>query len=269
MFHGVDDEFGDDDPDRHGAVGIDLHLVGREGQQLADTLAFGRVADVVDQRAQVLPERNRLDVVRRVEPAMHLRDRQDPPVGLAERLARFRAGRRGGLHVQECADELQTVADPVVDLVQQHLAFRRQCFEPVTRVAHRAVGSPLFEALTRIRQGRADRPLERVDAIGAEVLDHAARRSGRQGRGSDPRLARADEHDDGRPVGEGQDCVEHGRGSRTACKPEIERHDIDSALAQPGEPDRRADGQRDVEASRLELTLDKPVQNRIVIDQKQ
>ena len=53
---------------------------------------------------------------------MHLRDRGDAAHRVGERRLDVVLGRRIGLQMQQRGDDLQRVADAVVDLAQQHLA---------------------------------------------------------------------------------------------------------------------------------------------------
>ena len=64
---------------------------------------------------------------------MHLRYRGDTPHGVGQRRLYAVLGRGIRLQVQQRRDDLQRIADAVVDLTQKHLAVGRKSRETVTR----------------------------------------------------------------------------------------------------------------------------------------
>ena len=64
---------------------------------------------------------------------MHLRYRRDPPHGVAQRRLDVVVVAGIGLQVQQRCNDLQAIANAVVDLAQQHFALRRQRRVAITR----------------------------------------------------------------------------------------------------------------------------------------
>ena len=67
---------------------------------------------------------------------MHLGDGHDAGGGIEQRCLHFLARIGLALHLQHCRDELQRVADAVVDLLQQDCAFLGERLEAVARPPH-------------------------------------------------------------------------------------------------------------------------------------
>ena len=84
VFHRVHHQLVDDDADRDRAVGIDLDGSRLQGQP-RHLVALGGAAEILEQRVEILVQQHALEVVRGVEPAVHLRDRGDPAHGIGER----------------------------------------------------------------------------------------------------------------------------------------------------------------------------------------
>ena len=84
VFDGVHHELVDDDADRDRAIRIDLDRLGLQ-RQPRHPVAFGRTPQIFQQRIEILVEQHALQVVRGVEPAVHLRDRCDAAHRIGER----------------------------------------------------------------------------------------------------------------------------------------------------------------------------------------
>ena len=84
VFHRVHHQLIDDDADRHRAVGVDLDRLGLQ-RQPRHLVAFGGTPEVFQQCLEILVEQHAFQVMRGVEPAVHLRHRGDPAHGVGQR----------------------------------------------------------------------------------------------------------------------------------------------------------------------------------------
>ena len=84
VFHRVHHQLVDDDADRHRAVGIDLDRLGLQ-RQPRHPVALGRPSQILEQGLEILVQQHAFEVVRGVEPAMHLGDRGDAPHRIGQR----------------------------------------------------------------------------------------------------------------------------------------------------------------------------------------
>ena len=163
---------------------------------------------------------------------MDLGDGEHAAIGFGQRLARLGRGRAVRLKVQEGRDELERIADPVVDLAHQHLALGRERLEPVARLDDGPVGRLLLAPEPPPRDGGADRGFEEFDELSPDILDDIVDRPGLERRDRDPALVRAGDEDHGRRIRQRPDRVEHVEpvAPRHVM---IERHRIDPALGDP------------------------------------
>ena len=96
VFARVGDEFGDDHAQRHRLVGRQADRFGDEVQRVRAIVARQRFVEFVDQRLQVIVHVDAFDVVRRIQPAVDLRDRADAALRIVQR------GARGGVAERAC-----------------------------------------------------------------------------------------------------------------------------------------------------------------------
>ena len=75
VFDRVHHQFVDDDADRDRAIRIDLDRLGLQ-RQPRHPVAFGGAPEILEQGVEILIEQHAFQVVRGVEPAVHLRHRR-------------------------------------------------------------------------------------------------------------------------------------------------------------------------------------------------
>ena len=164
VFHGVHHQLIDDDADRHRAVGIDLDRLGLQCQP-RHPVAFGGPPEVLQQGVEILVQQHALEIVRGVEPAMNLGHGGDPAHRIGQRRLDVFLAARIGLQVQQRGDDLQTVADAVVDLAQQHLALGGERGIAVARGMDLGLGVVAGFLNPRLPQRAVDGNLQQGDEI--------------------------------------------------------------------------------------------------------
>ncbi len=199
---------------------------------------------------------------------MHLGDGQHAAIGVEQGIPGLGRGRSIGLEMQECRDQLQAVADPVVDLAHQHLTLCRQGLEAIARLDDGAVRRLLLPPETDARDRGSDRGLEQFHELPADILDDVVGGAGLEGRDRDATLAGAGHEDHGRRVRQGPDGVEDVEpiAPRHVM---IERHGVEAAFGQAGQPDIPIRHDLDAVAEAPELTLDEPGEAGIIVDVEQ
>ena len=166
---------------------------------------------------------------------MDLCDRRDAAHRVGERRLDVFLGRRTGLQMQQRGDDLQRVADTVVDLAQQHLALGGERGKTVARGMDFGLGLVARLLQRRLPQRAVDRDLEQGDEIAVDVLDQVVGGAGLQ-RGDRDRgiLRRRDEHHR-RRVRDLQQLLQRLQ----PVEPRhvlVERDHVDAALRNPFEP---------------------------------
>ena len=111
---------------------------------------------------------------------MHLRHRGDPPHGVGQRRLDVVLGARIGLQMQQRGDDLQRVADAVVDLAQQHLALGGERGVAVARGMDLGLGVVAGLSDLRLPQRAVDGDLQQRDEIALHVLDQIVGGAGLQ-----------------------------------------------------------------------------------------
>ena len=180
VLESVDHQLVDDDADRDGAVRIGLDRVGRE-RELRERVALGGVSQVLDQRIEILIDCHRLDVLGGVEAPMHLGDRHHAGGGIEQRGLHFLARIGLALHLQHCRDQLQRVADAVVDLLQQDRALLGQRLEAVARQTHFGFRGLLCPAHPHRLDRALERRLQQRNELALRILDHVVERTRLEG----------------------------------------------------------------------------------------
>ena len=228
VFHGVHHQLVDDDADRHRAVRIDLDRLGLQ-RQPRHPVALGRAPQILQQRFEILVQQHALQVVRGVEPAMHLRDRGDAAHRIGQRRLDVVLAAGIGLQVQQRGDDLQTVADAVVDLAQQHLAFGGERRVAVARGVDLGLGLVAGLLNRRLPQRAVDGDLEQRNEIALHVLDQIVGRAGLQRGDGDRRILRRRDEHHRRRVRDRQDPLQRLQAVE-AGHVLVERDDVDAAL---------------------------------------
>ena len=111
---------------------------------------------------------------------MNLRHGGDPPHGVGQRGLDVVLGARIGLQMQQRGDDLQRVADAVVDLAQQHLALGGERGIAVARGMDLGLGVVAGLSDLRLPQRAVDRDLQQRDELALHVLDQIVGGAGLQ-----------------------------------------------------------------------------------------
>jgi hypothetical protein len=231
IFHRVHDELVDDDTDGNRAVGIDLDRLGRQCEP-RHAVAFGGTPEVVEQGFEILIEQHALQIVRGVEPAMHLRHRRNASHRVGERRLDVLLGRGIGLQMQQRGDDLQTVADAVIDLAQEQFSLGRERGKAVARGMHLRLGLVAGLLQTRLLECTVGGDLQERDEIVLDILDQIVGRSGFQRRDRNAGILRGRDEHHRRSIGNGQNALQR-------LEPVEARHvliqcdDVDAALHDP------------------------------------
>ncbi len=112
---------------------------------------------------------------------MNLGHGGDPPHRIGQRRLDVVLGARTGLQMQQRGDDLQTVADAVIDLAQQHLAFGGKRRVAVARGVDLGLGVVAGLLDLRLAQRAVDGDLQQRDEIALDVLDQIIGGTGLQG----------------------------------------------------------------------------------------
>ena len=103
--------------------------------------------------------------MRGVEPAVNLCHRGDPAHRIGQRRLDVILAARIGLQVQQRGDDLQTVADAVIDFAQQHFALGGERGIAVARGVDLGLGVVAGLANERLPDRAVDGDLEQGDEI--------------------------------------------------------------------------------------------------------
>ena len=143
--------------------------------------------------------------------------------------------------MQEGRDQLQTVADPMIDLAQQHLSLGRERLEPIPRGPHLLVRHVALAPDLGPGDRRLDSHLQKLDELALDVFDQIVDRTCLESRDGNAALVGPRDVDDRRRIGEPHDL----RQRRKAILPGhvvVERHDVDASVPDRREARRRCPG---------------------------
>ncbi len=112
---------------------------------------------------------------------MHLRYRRDPAHGIGQRGLDVVHAAAGSLQMQQRRNDLQAVADAVVDLAQQHLALGGERGIAVARDPDFLFGGKLGAQDARAFQRTGDGDMQQGDEIAVSVFDKIVGGAGLQG----------------------------------------------------------------------------------------
>ncbi len=267
VFHGVHHQLIDDDADRDRAVRIDLDRIGLQ-RQPRHLVALGRSPEVLEQRLEILVEHHRLEIMRRIEAAVHLRDGGDAAHGVGERRLDVLLVGGVGLQMQQGCDDLQRIADAMVDLAEQHLALRGERGVAVARGVHLGLGL-VARFLDRGAPDRAvHRDLEQGDELAPDILDQIVRRAGLQRGDGDRGILRGGDEHHRRRIRDLEDLLQRLQPVE-AGHDLVERDDVDIALGEPVEAFLAACGVHDLVARTRQPAVDQARQRRVVVDIEQ
>ncbi len=267
IFDGVHHELVDDDADRDRPVGIDFDRFGLQGQP-RHPVAFGGTAEILEQGIEILVQQYALEVVRGVEPAVNLRHGGDPAHGVGERRLDVVLRARIGLQVQQRGDDLQRVADAVVDLAQQHLALGGERGIAIARGMDLGLGVVAGLLQLRLPQRAVDRDLQQRDEFALHVLDEIVGSAGLQRGHRDRGILRGGDEHHRRRVRDRHDPFQRLQ-TIEAGHELIERDDVDAALAQALQPGGAANGMHHLEAEPRQTAVDQAGEPFVVVDVQQ
>ena len=213
---------------------------------------------------EVLVEHHPLQVVRGVELAMHLGDGGDTAHGVGERGLHI-VVRRRGLQMQQRGDDLQAVADAVIDLAQQHFALGGERGVAVPRRAHLRFGGFLGLAHARAVQRAGNGHRKQGDEIALGVLDQVVGGAGLQRGHGDAAVERGGDEHHRRRVLDRADPRQRLQPVE-ARHVLVERDHVDAALANAGEPGLAIGCMLDDKTLPLQPALHQPRESGIVVD---
>ncbi len=196
---------------------------------------------------------------------MHLCDRHHAAGGGGERRFHVLAAGARRLQVQQRGDDLEGVADAVIDLAHEKGALGRERFEAVARGPHLLLCRLLGPAQPDAPDGLGERRLEQVDELPARRLDDVVGGARLQGCDRDRAFLRPGDVDDGRWVGKRVDFGQH-REPVAAGHVVVERHRVVGLRPQAVEPGRPVGRRIHGEAAPLQVLLDEAAERRIVVD---
>ena len=267
VFHRVHDQLVDDDADRHRAIGIDLDRFGLQ-RQPRHLVAFGGTPEILEQRFEVLIEQHAFQVVRGIEPPMHLRHRGDAAHGVGQRRLDAVLIAGIGLQMQQRGDDLQTVADAMVDLAQQHLAFGGKCCVAVARGVHLGLGIVAGFADHRLLQRAFDGDVEQGDEIAERVLHQIVGGARLQRGHRDPGVLRGGDEHHRRRARDFQDPRQRFQPVE-AGHVLVKRDDVDAAFLQARKSGFAIGCMDDAKAEPRQATRDQPGERLVIVDIQQ
>ena len=189
---------------------------------------------ILQQRFQILVQQHALQVVRGVEPAVHLRHRGDPAHRVGQRRLDVGLLARRRLQMQQRGDDLQRIADAVVDLAQQHLALGGERGEAVARGMDFRDRLVARLADPRLLDRLVDRDVQQRHEVAHGVLHQIVGGAGFQRGDRDRGILRGGDEHHRRRVRDELDLLERLQPVE-ARHVLIERHHVDAALPQPGQ----------------------------------
>ena len=161
---------------------------------------------------------------------MHLGDRGDPAHRVGQRRLDVFLARRIGLQMQQRGDDLQRIADPVVDFAQQHFAFGGERRIAVARGMNLGFGLVAGPLKLGLPQRAVDGDLEQRNEFAPDVLDQIVGGAGLQRRDGDRRILGGRDEHHGRGAGYRQDPFQRFEAVETRHVL-VERNHVDAALS--------------------------------------
>ena len=199
---------------------------------------------------------------------MNLRPGGDPPHRVGQRRLDVVLGARIGLQMQQRGDDLQRIADAVVDLAQQHLALGGERGVAVARGVDLGLGVVAGLLNPRLPQRAVDRDLQQRDEIALYVLDQIIGGAGLQRGDGDRGILRGGDEHHRRRARDRHDPFQRLQPVEAGHEL-IERDDVDAALLQAGQPLGAARGMHHLEAEPRQAAVDQPGEPRIIVDIEQ
>ena len=199
---------------------------------------------------------------------MNLRDRGDASHGIGKSSLDAFLRRRIGLQVQQRGDDLQRVADAVVDLAQQHFALGCERRIAIARGMDFGFGFVAGLLKFRLAQRAVDGNLEQRDEIAPDILDQIVGGTRLQRGDGDRGILRGRDEHHRRGIRDLQDLLERLQAIE-AGHVLIERDDVDAALGEALQALLPAGGMDDLEAVPRQAAVDQAGQRRVVVNVQQ